>query len=186
MLFNPAETSVSLTQQVETRVRESTHGRIRDLSVEEVHGRVVVRGHVPSHHTKQKKIEHLPLSPPAINLLRTLKQQADGEYVFPGKNGPLKELKASWAAIRDAAGLTETGIRFHDLRHTYASQLVSGGISLHIVGGLLGHTRSETTQRYAHIADEALREATTKFGAIVERADGEREPAEVIPLPART
>jgi len=139
----------------------------------------------PSHHTKQKKIEHLPLSPPAIALLRTLKQQADGEYVFPGKNGPLKELKSSWAAIRDAAGLTKTGIRFHDLRHTYASQLVSGGISLHIVGGLLGHTRSETTQRYAHIADEALREATTKFGAIVERADGEREPAEVFPLPTR-
>jgi hypothetical protein len=53
MLFNPAETSLSLTQQVETRVRESTHGRIRDLSVEEVHGRVVIRGHVPSHHTKQ-------------------------------------------------------------------------------------------------------------------------------------
>jgi integrase len=137
----------------------------------------------PSHHTKQRKVEHLPLSQPALALLRTLKQQADGEYVFPGKNGPLKELKSSWASIRNAAGLT--GVRLHDLRHTYASHLVSGGESLHIVGKLLGHTRPETTQRYAHLADDTLRKATAKFGAIVERADGELEPAEVIRLPTR-
>lgn len=57
MLFCPSDTGLTLTQQVESRVRASTHGRIRDLSVEEVHGRVVVRGHVPSHHMKQLALQ---------------------------------------------------------------------------------------------------------------------------------
>jgi hypothetical protein len=43
----------SLADLVERRVRQSTYGRIRNLRVEEVHGRFVVRGQVPSHHTKQ-------------------------------------------------------------------------------------------------------------------------------------
>ena len=59
MLLNPSSTSkpVTLVQQVETRVRESTHGRIRNLEVEEVQGQVVVRGRVPSHHTKQLALQ---------------------------------------------------------------------------------------------------------------------------------
>ena len=48
-----SDTRMTLSQKVETRVRQMTHGRIRNLQVEEVQGRVVVRGHVPSHHTKQ-------------------------------------------------------------------------------------------------------------------------------------
>ena len=43
----------SLVQQIEARVREMTHGRIKNLSVEEVKGQVVLRGQVPSHHTRQ-------------------------------------------------------------------------------------------------------------------------------------
>ena len=45
--------NASLIEQIEARVRESTHGRIRNLTVEEVQGQVVVRGQVPSHHTRQ-------------------------------------------------------------------------------------------------------------------------------------
>jgi hypothetical protein len=43
----------TLIEQVENRVRESTHGRIRNLSVEEIRGHLVVKGQVPSHHTRQ-------------------------------------------------------------------------------------------------------------------------------------
>jgi integrase len=44
-----------------------------------------------------------------------------------------------------------------DLRHTFASLLVSGGASLEMIGKLLGHTQMQTTQRYAHLMDSPLR-----------------------------
>jgi hypothetical protein len=57
MLPDLIREEMTLAQQVETRVRESTHGRIRNLKVEEVQGRMVVRGQVPSHHTKQLALQ---------------------------------------------------------------------------------------------------------------------------------
>ena len=56
-------------------------------------------------------------------------------------------------------------VRIHDLRHSYASYLVSGGVSLHVVGKLLGHTQPQTTAQ-CRLQDEALREATNRFGEI--------------------
>jgi site-specific recombinase XerD len=55
--------------------------------------------------------------------------------------------------------------RRHDNRHTYASHLVSSGLSLETVGRLLGHTTTTTTKRYAHLADDPLRAATDRFGS---------------------
>lgn len=52
-MFIPPETPVTILQEVEFRIRQSTHGRIRDLTVEEVQGRVVARGQAPSHHARQ-------------------------------------------------------------------------------------------------------------------------------------
>jgi site-specific recombinase XerD len=49
--------------------------------------------------------------------------------------------------------------RMHDLRHSFASALVSAGVSLPVIGGLLGHTQPATTARYSHLQDEALRVA---------------------------
>jgi site-specific recombinase XerD len=63
-------------------------------------------------------------------------------------------------------------VRIHDLRHTFASHLVSSGTSLQIVGKLLGHTQPQTTYRYAHVADGALRDATNRFGEILNRTSG--------------
>jgi hypothetical protein len=53
MLLDPASKDMTLAQQLESRVRESTHGRIRNLKVEEIQGRLVLLGQAPSHHTKQ-------------------------------------------------------------------------------------------------------------------------------------
>ncbi|TGQ60212.1 hypothetical protein EN848_33480, partial [bacterium M00.F.Ca.ET.205.01.1.1] len=57
--------------------------------------------------------------------------------------------------------------RIHDLRHTYASVLASAGLSLPIIGALLGHSQPATTARYSHLMDDPLRQATERVGAIV-------------------
>jgi integrase len=113
----------------------------------------------PSHHTKQKRTEHLPLSMAAIDLLSRMRDRSSGKHLFPGRtpDRPLTELKRFWSQVCEAAELRD--YRIHDNRHTHASHLVSSGLSLTIVGRLLGHTNPTTTQRYAHLADTPLREA---------------------------
>jgi integrase len=120
----------------------------------------------PSSHTKEKQIEHIPLSVQALELLTRMRAQSDGTgFLFPGLNGkPRTTLRVAWSQICNAAGLTN--VRVHDLRHSYASYLVSHGVSLHIVGKLLGHSQAQTTQRYAHVAHQSLRDASNLFGNI--------------------
>jgi integrase len=147
----------------------------------------------PSHHTKQKKVEQLPLSTPALTLLSAMAKRKTGDYLFPGsgkrKDKSRVSLRRVWMQVCRAAGLTRevkvpgkridktTGlrkelirhhptVRTHDLRHTYASHLVSHGESLYVVQRLLGHTQSKTTERYAKLADVALRKAAEHFGEI--------------------
>lgn len=136
----------------------------------------------PSHHTKQKRTEHVPLSAPAVQLLASMKEKADGDaLLFPGyaPGQPLNEIKWAWARLCKQAKIEN--VRIHDLRHTYASHLVSSGMSLPIVGRLLGHTQPQTTARYAHLADDPLRQATNRFASIVAAARS-RKRAEVVPL----
>lgn len=130
----------------------------------------------PSHLTKQKKTEHLPLSEEALVVLEDVKKLSDGSvFVFPGRveNEPIRELKTFWKTVLKIAKLEN--IRIHDLRHTYASHLVSSGLSLSIVGKLLGHTQAATTQRYAHLADAPLRQATTLFSSKISKAKEKRQ-----------
>lgn len=126
----------------------------------------------PAHLTKQKKQEHLPLSPQAIGILEIMKTEATSTFLFPGKveGKSLQEIKTAWNTIRKKSGFPD--LRIHDLRHTYASHLVSSGLSLTIVGKLLGHTQAATTQRYAHLADESLRQATMLFGNNLDKIIG--------------
>lgn len=130
----------------------------------------------PSHLTKQKKTEYLPISEKAIELLRHIKiLSGDSIYVFPGRipGQPIKELKTLWRTLLKEAGLEN--VRIHDLRHTHASHLVSSGLSLSIVGKLLGHTQASTTQRYAHLADEPLRQAAELFSSKVGKKESSGE-----------
>ncbi len=125
----------------------------------------------PSSHTKEKQIEHVPLNVQALELLTRMKSQNNGsKFLFLGLNGkPRTTLRVAWSQVCKAAGLAN--VRVHDLRHSYASYLVSNGVSLHIVGRLLGHSQAQTTQRYAHVAHQSLRDASNIFGDIFRAAD---------------
>ena len=115
----------------------------------------------PSHRTKEKKTEHVALSVQALALLERMDRA--GEYLFPGRtrDSNLQDVKSAWVKVCKLAKLQ--GVRVHDLRHSFASHLVSSGVSLPVVGKLLGHTQASTTQRYAHIADNPQRIASNQF-----------------------
>lgn len=130
----------------------------------------------PGATTKQKTEHRVPLSAPARQLLADLWKQVAAakkkgkpvsDYVFPGRGGQAHrvEIKDEWATLCEAASIK--GARLHDIRHTYASILASAGLSLPVIGALLGHTQPATTARYSHLFDDPLRAATERVGAIV-------------------
>ena len=102
-------------------------------------------------------------------VIAEIKQAARGRFVFSGKapDQPLSDIKKTWASVCRKANVE--GARIHDLRHTFASILVSRGASLPLIGALLGHTQVATTARYAHLYDEPLREAVDQVGFALEQ-----------------
>jgi integrase len=136
----------------------------------------------PPASTKQNASHFVPLSAPARQLLAERgDRKAPGEYVFPGTGTKrhLINIHDAWQRICKTTGIT--GLRVHDLRHSFASELVSAGHSLSLIGALLGHTQPQTTARYAHLYDDPLREATERVGAVVVAA-GKPAPAPPVKL----
>lgn len=126
----------------------------------------------PSAHTKQRRVHKLPLSPAAMELIADLrKRRRSTQWVFPGDR-PGQHIAAMWHLwhfVRKRAALGQDA-RLYDLRHTFASVGAGGGLSLPIIGQLLGHTQVRTTQRYAHLADDPLREAAAKITTVITNA----------------
>ena len=135
----------------------------------------------PGATTKQKTLHRVPLSAPARQLLGELAaKRGELEYVFPGRIGPHRvEIKSAWRTICKAARIKN--LRIHDLRHSFASQLVSAGISLPTIGALLGHSTPATTARYSHLFDESLRKAVETVAAALSGRS-----AEMLPLGSNT
>jgi integrase len=121
----------------------------------------------PSSHTKQKREHIIPLSAPALLLVQQLhKENGSSEFLFPGPTGqPITTIKTFWRSVTRQAGLE--GVRVHDLRHSFASVLASGGASLVLIGQLLGHTQAATTARYSHLVDSVQREAVERAAAVI-------------------
>jgi integrase len=144
----------------------------------------------PSSHTKQRKEHRLPLGAPALQLLadiRARRGEAESiDYVFPGQRPgqPLQQLRTCWGRVCEEARLTD--VRIYDLRHTFAALGAGGGLSLPLIGRLLGHTQARTTMRYAHLADDPLREAADKIASAISRAgqgaSTGKSPAEIVAL----
>src|SRR6202044_626266 len=84
------------------------------------------------------------------------------EFVFPGaRSGTyFTGIQKPWQRIRLKAGLPD--VRIHDLRHCFASTAVAHGESLYLVGAVLGHRATSTTQRYAHLAMQPILDSANR------------------------
>ncbi|GAB6060668.1 tyrosine-type recombinase/integrase [Desulfonatronum parangueonense] len=109
--------------------------------------------------TKSGKPRTVPLSDTALEVLAELPKINGCEYAFanPRTKEPFVSIFSAWNAARKRAGLED--VRIHDLRHSFASFLINAGRGIYEVANLLGHTQLKTTQRYAHLADQTLRDA---------------------------
>lgn len=107
------------------------------------------------------------LSPQGIALLRSIPRRADNPYVIAGDlaGQHLTDLERPWRRVRSRAGLED--VRIHDLRHTFAANAAASGLSLPMIGKLLGHTQAQTTARYAHLAADPVRKANADVARMI-------------------
>ncbi len=117
----------------------------------------------------------LPLGQPAIDLLLAIRERQQGTdafdekgFVFIGKEGHLVGLPKMWRKWRTEAGLED--VRIHDLRHSFASVGASSGTPLFVIGGILGHKSTATTDRYAHLQDDPARTAADSISTSIAEA----------------
>jgi integrase len=138
----------------------------------------------PSSHVKQRRQHKLPLNPAALELIGRMRgeRRKNSPWLFHGDvpGQPLKSVFRVWQHVRRHTGIAG---RPYDLRHSFASVGAAGGLSLLIIGKLLGHSRAATTSKYAHLADDALREATNRIGADIAGAGGTSK--NVLPIERR-
>lgn len=97
---------------------------------------------------------------------------ANSLFVFPSRQGTnrgyIYDLRKPFEAACEEADIT--GLRIHDLRHSFATIAITGGASLFDVQKLLGHSDIAMTQRYAHMVDDNLVRATDNVAQVIERA----------------
>jgi integrase len=104
------------------------------------------------------------LSKPALELLNRLPRLSGNPYIIVGarQDQHLVNLQKPWGRIRRAAQLAD--VRIHNLRHSFASIAAASGLSLPVIGKLLGHTKAATTERYSHLAPDPLKAANEAVG----------------------
>jgi integrase len=114
--------------------------------------------------------QKIPLNEPARALIVS-HPRTDSPFVFPGRNGGLRvNINKQVNRIKRMAGLPQDFRALHGLRHVYASMLASSGqVDLYTLQKLLTHKSSAMTMRYAHLRDEALRNAANIAGNLIEQ-----------------
>ena len=92
-------------------------------------------------------------------MLELARENPGSEYLFvnPDTDQPYRDLKKGFAEAGRLAGVTD--LRWHDLRHTFGTQLAEAGCSDATIAELMGHTDPKTTRRYTHGTERAKREA---------------------------
>ena len=101
------------------------------------------------------------ISPQAIEVLREQKKKANDQYVFPSPNGgPISpdSVNNMLKRVLERPGIPK--VRFHDLRHTFATIALQNGVDIKTVSGMLGHfSAGFTLDTYAHVTTAAQKEA---------------------------
>jgi|GEM_PF-1449608 len=145
---------------------------------------------IPGKHTKAGRPLEVPLAPAAVEALEDRKaRHADGEtYLFPavtperkGRRGPIRD---GWVRVTTAAKLDD--LTPHDLRRTWATYAMQAAVPLEVVASVLGHTPvGGVTSVYAKIGPDVKRRGVDRVAELILRtANGETEPAKVVPHPS--
>jgi len=116
--------------------------------------------------TKNKRARMVVLNEAAVKILQEMRgvRVKGNPYVFPGDKpeSHLSDLRKTFLTAVKRAGIA--ACRIHDLRHTFCAKLASSGVSLIIIANLAGHRCLRTTERYSHLDDQCLRDASAIMG----------------------
>jgi excisionase family DNA binding protein len=116
--------------------------------------------------TKSKKVRYVNMNNPLLEELLQLRVSANGSpYLFlnPKTGKPFTLVRKSFLTACKKAGIQ--GLRFHDLRHTFATRLIQKGVDIETVRALLGHYSIVLTQRYTHSNNEMKQRAVDAIGS---------------------
>lgn len=151
---------VALLLLLGCRKRELLDARWEDVDLERRNWRIPM--------SKSGKARNIPISDRALEVFQALPRWKGCPYVVPNPNTrqPFGNLYHPWDKVRREAGMPD--LRMHDLRHTFASNLVNSGQSIYVVSKLLGHSQIKTTARYSHLADETLMSAVDAAAKVVD------------------
>ncbi|MCK7574873.1 MAG: site-specific integrase [Chromatiales bacterium] len=135
--------------------------------------------------TKAGRVHYVPLSGPALALLREIPRDEGNPYILPGKleGAHLVNINKPWNRVRKAAGVED--VRIHDLRRTVGSWLAQAGNSLHLIGRVLNHSNQSTTAIYARFGEDSVRAALEQHGTRIIGAAGLTPSADVTEIKTR-
>lgn len=121
---------------------------------------------IPACNSKSKRIRSVPLNDSAMGIINELDTENRFEFLFVNEKTKqaYTTIMKVWSRLRAQIGLT---LRLHDLRHFYASRLVSLSVPIYSVKKLLGHVNIATTERYSWLSNEALAKASKTIDGIL-------------------
>lgn len=144
------------------------------------------RGFIAIRDPKGGPDQKIPLNYAARNVLEN-HERTESPYVFPGNGGNQRtEIRKPVNRIKERAGLPKDFRALHGLRHVFASMLASSGqVDMYTLQRLLTHKDPTMTQRYAHLRDETLQNASNLAGTLMNAANPAKSGApagKVVPI----
>ncbi len=114
---------------------------------------------------KSGKARHIALNTDAMAILNAIPKISTYIFANPETGKPYNDIRKTFDKVMQCADISN--MRIHDLRHNFASLAVNSGESLFVVQKLLGHASPQTTQRYAHLQQSTLQNASEKIAAVI-------------------